>query len=174
MSLQTLTATNLKIHSYDDIDDIIEDIITSELITAKSNKQNIQYYNIPCAFDIETTSFYEGDEKRAIMYIWQLGLYGNIIIGRTWNEFVNVVNELSERLELSQSRRLIIYVHNLSYEFQFMRKWLDFTEVFAIDTRKVAKALTAQGIEFKCSYILTGKSLKKVGDDLIKYKMQKW
>ena len=173
MSLQTLTTTNLKIHSYDYIDSIIDDILTSDLITVKSNKQNIQYFNIPCAFDIETTSFYEGDEKRAIMYIWQLGLYGHVIIGRNWNEFVNVVNELSERLKLSQSRRLIIYVHNLSYEFQFMRKWLDFTEVFAIDTRKVAKAVTSQGIEFKCSYILTGKSLKKVGDDLLKYKMQK-
>ena len=32
------------------------------------------YYNIPCAFDIETSSFYEGDEKRAIMYIWQFAI----------------------------------------------------------------------------------------------------
>lgn len=43
------------------------------------NNKKICYYNIPCAFDIETTSFIPVNrilekKKKAIMYLWQLGI----------------------------------------------------------------------------------------------------
>lgn len=168
-----ITTPTPKIHSCDNVENIINELINCEIISSGKGDKKINYYNVPCAFDIETTSFYERDEKRAIMYVWQIGLNGYVVVGRTWDEFINLINKLVDKLNLSHSKRLVIYVHNLSYEFQFMRKWLKFNEVFAIDSRKVAKAVTDDGIEFRCSYILTGKSLKKVGDDLNKYKIHK-
>ena len=174
MNFYNLITTPIpKIHSCDNVDIIINELINCDIISSGRGDKKINYYNIPCAFDIETTSFYERDEKKAIMYVWQLGLNGHVVVGRTWCEFINLIDKLVENLNLSHSKRLIIYVHNLSYEFQCMRKWLKFNEVFAIDSRKVVKAVTIDGIEFRCSYILTGKSLKKVGDDLNKYKIQK-
>ena len=92
----------------------------------ESNK--IEYFNIPASFDIETSSFIASKDengepvKAATMYIWQLGLNGTVIYGRTWDEFDNVINELVDYLELSSKRHLLIYVHNLGYEFQFIRK----------------------------------------------------
>ena len=80
------------------------------------------YYNIPAAFDIETSSLYDRGNKFATMYIWQFGLNGLVIYGRTWAEFVYLLDALAIKLKLHQGRRLVIYVHNLSYEFQFMRK----------------------------------------------------
>ena len=60
-------------------------------------KKNITYYNIPASFDIETSSFrtYEDEHgqevKRACMYIWQFGLNGSVIFGRTWDEFFELL-----------------------------------------------------------------------------------
>lgn len=139
----------------------------------KKKGKGYYVYNTPCAFDIETTSFYEGDEKRAIMYIWQFCFNGKVLIGRTWNDFIYFLNKLTETFNLSQDCRLLVYVHNLQYEFQFMRKWLQWQSVFAVDNRKPVKACTVTGIEFRDSYILSGYSLEKTGEQLHKYQVQK-
>lgn len=145
-------------------------------ILITTNKE-IEYYNIPAAFDIETTSFYDGDElpenKRALMYIWQFGIGNLVTTGRTWEQFLDFLSILRKILGLNNERRLVIYVHNLPYEFQFIRKRLNWEEVFNIEKRKPVYC-TSQGIEFKCSLKLSGgKSLEKVGEDLQKYKVQK-
>lgn len=128
-----------------------------------------KWYDVPCAFDIETTSFYrkvgKSVEKCATMYEWTLGINGLIMIGRTWNEFIAVINQLQEILDLNIKKRLVIYVHNLEFEFQFMRKWFSWYKVFCNDVRKPIYAITDQGIEFRCSYILTGYSLETLSDD---------
>lgn len=162
-------------HSVNDIDvkQLVIDLDLNNKIVKSKRRDKIEYYNIPCAFDIETSSFYINNEKNACMYVWQFGINGYCIVGRTWGEFVHLMNELSSALELGESRHLIVYVHNLSYEFQWMRLYFEWSQVFAIESRAVAYAITDAGIEFKCSYILSGKSLKKVGDDLIKYKVEK-
>lgn len=66
------------------------------------SKNKIKYYNIPCAFDIETSSFYEDGEKRNIMYVWQLGINNNyVVIGRTWPEFIKAIYILCTTLILN-------------------------------------------------------------------------
>ena len=97
------------------------------------------------------------------MYIWQLGICGINFTGRTWEQLLEALRAVKDALGISLQKRLVIYVHNLSYEFQWMRKWLSWKQVFAIDSRKVAYAVTEDGFEFRCSYILTGKSLEMVG-----------
>ena len=76
-------------------------------------KPTIHYFNCACAFDIETTSFIEKKKKKAAtMYVWMLGLNGLCMMGRTWEEFISVINTISGMLELNESRRLIIGIHN--------------------------------------------------------------
>lgn len=137
-----------------------------------SNKR-LKYFNVAASFDIETSSFYVKDEKCACMYIWTLGIYGAVMIGRTYDELIHVLNELSDILDLSERKRLIIYVHNLAYEFQFIRKYFEWEKVFATDVRKPLYALTSNGIEFRCSYLLSGYSLEKLGEHLNKYSVKK-
>ena len=115
-------------------------------------------YNIPCSFDIETSSFYNTrDEKTAIMYVWQFGLNGRVIMGRTWEEFFEMLNALVEALELSDKCFLYIYVHNLAYEFQFIRKWFDWTKIFALKKRKVLYAQYAPCVDTALNKILQDK-----------------
>ncbi len=137
-----------------------------------SNK--IHYLNIPTSFDIETSSFKEGVAKKAIMYIWTFNINGTTFIGRTWQQFVDLLNKISEVFELIKfNKRMIVYIHNLEYEWQFMRKWIQWSEVFADDKRSPLYAVTEGGIEFRCSYRLSGYSLAKVGDELMTYKTEK-
>lgn len=145
-----------------------------EIPTIKNNKK-VEFYNIEAGFDIETTSVKVGDDKRALMYVWQIGIgYQNrVFYGRTWIEFVDLCEQLSSHLDLSENKRLVIYVHNLGYEFQFMRKYFDWVDVFSASERKPIKALCSLGIEFRDSYILSGYSLENTAKNLAKHKIKK-
>lgn len=164
-------ADNLKFFTPNQLGEFLE-MVGSDFKLLKNNKK-ISYYNIPCAFDIETTSFYENGEERAIMYEWSLSINWVVMIGRTWEEFENIIEGLAEWADTDNDTRLIIYVHNLSYEFQFMRKHLNIEKVFALKERKVAQLITNEGIEFRCSYILSGYSLANLSNQLVKYKVSK-
>lgn len=114
------------------------------------------------AFDIETTRI-EAIEQ-SVMYVWQFALQVPgfdiaVCIGRTWEEYQVFVERLTGGLE--DEKRLVVFVHNLSFEFQFLRSWFDFTQpesVFLVRNRKVLIAKTG-AIEYRCSYLQTNMGL---------------
>lgn len=146
--------------------------IASISIPIVTNNKKISYFNVPCAFDIEVSSFYENGEKRACMYVWQFGILNWVTYGRTWREFFIFMNTLRNIIGIDSTHILPCYIHNLAYEFQFMRKRIEWDKVFLLDERKPVYAIS-DGIEYRCSLKLSSKSLKKVGEDLVKYKEYK-
>lgn len=145
-----------------------------EYTEIRTNKKKT-YINLECAFDIETTSTYVGEDKIAFMYLWTMGIGDGeqVIHGRTWESFIEVCNNLQQHFNLSDDRILICYVHNLAFEFQFMRKYFNWLEVFSIDERKPIKALTSLGIEFRDSYILSSFALSRLAKNLLNHKIEK-
>lgn len=170
MTQATFSQSEPRIYKPNEIAEMLDYMNESPIV--KTNKK-IEYFNVPCAFDIESTSFYEGDEKRAIMYEWTLGLNGAVMIGRTWDEFLTVYRVIVETLHLWIDRRLIIYIHNAGFDFQFIRKRLQWKNVFSLNERKPIYALTVEGVEFRCSYLLSGYSLAMLGKQLKKYRVEK-
>jgi len=162
---------NTEIFPPDDINHVL-DLFRENAGIITTNK-GIKYYNVPCAFDIETSSFYGNGEKISIMYEWTLGLNDLIIIGRTWQEFIKVYQTIVQVLELEEKKRLRIYVHNLSFEFQFLMFRLNWERVFAIESRKPIEAITTDFVEFRCSYLLSGYGLDYLSNMLQKYKARK-
>ena len=138
------------------------------------NNKSIAYANIEAGFDIETTNTIHNGEKIAFSYIWMFGIgfNHNVYYGRTLEEFKEFMGTISEVLELNEKKLLPIYVHNFGFEFQFIRKHFEWDNVFSVKERKPIKAST-NGLEFRDSLILSGKSLKKTGEDLINYKVNK-
>lgn len=161
---------------------------TYEVVGKRKKLDNTIY-----TFDIETTSYiilggkvYAGIEylnlseeekaaciKQSCMYIWMFGINDVVYYGRTWKEF----QEFIDRLEFYSQEKKIIFVHNLSFEFQAMKKYFIFSEVTARKKHKVMKAeLENYNIEFRCSYFMSNAALaqlpklfnlpvqKKVGD----------
>ena len=143
----------------------------------RHDKGTVWYYNVPAAFDIEFTSTYVGEGRKrhkvGIMYVWTFCLNGGVIYGRTWEDWIAVCDYLQQALDLSEDRRLIIYCRNLETEFQYMRGWFDWLHVFSVNLRRPVYAVCTQGIEFRCSYILSGESLATSGKKLRTYKIRK-
>lgn len=124
----------------------------------QSKRDNIRIYkDLFCAFDIETTNDLEINQ--AYMYIWQFQIEDETIIGRTWLEFKEFLFNIKQHLK--ENEYLMIYVHNLSFEFSFLKGIYSFDpdEVFSIEPRKVLKCQMFSHFEFRCSYLLTNMSL---------------
>lgn len=116
------------------------------------------YLNQFATFDIETT-LVRGEEPYSFMYIWQFCFDGIVVFGRYWEEFFNLISFFHYKLTES-NKTLVIYVHNLSYEFQFIKSFFKGWKVFARGRHKVMKA-NVDAFEFRCSYFLSNESLDK-------------
>lgn len=130
-----------------------------------------QYHNIPASLDIETSSIRTVDDaKFALMHDYEFNINGKLYNGRTTDDFERTIKDIQNDFNTSYNhKRLVIYVHNLSYEFQFLKHHLNLVpeDVFSVSKiRTIAKAITIEGIEFRCHYLLTGKSLDRVGKEL--------
>lgn len=154
---------------FNNINDILTDI--DFLQVGQKHKDYIS--NIASVFDIEVSSFYKNDKKQCCMYAWVFGINGKCIRGRTWEEFLNTIDTCIKHYELSINKRLVIYVHNLEYEFQFIKHLFEWDTIFSVESRRPLYAITKNGIEFRCSYLLSSLSLAKVGENLLKYKVNK-
>lgn len=127
----------------------------------KSGKHKM-YQRHPMTFDIETSKIPTDDEGhyQAFMYIWQICLEGNVIFGRRWEELQEFMQKVVNAYKLSEGERVVVYVHNLSFEFQFIQDYFKFIDVFAMASRSILTAKTAH-LEFRCSYKLSNMSLAK-------------
>lgn len=137
-------------------------------------KKKVSYINLASSFDIETSSFYdEHRQKTAIMYIWQFAINDIVILGRTWEDFIKLLNEIHIFYNTNRNIHFVCYIHNLSYEFQFMRKWIEWQDIFATDERKPLYCVSKDGIEFRCSYRLSGYSLATLAKNLTRHTIKK-
>lgn len=148
----------------------------------KKGRNSLTYIASPATFDIESTTI-DGEKPEAFMYHWQFCLNGKVCFGRTWEEWLEFMHNLAIALKLAANKVLVIYVHNLAYEFMFIKDFLHIESLFARESHKVIKLLVClkrdyeKGInkignvsretsvipffEFRCSYFLSNMSLAK-------------
>ena len=144
---------------------------------SKKNKRRSQskhrLLNVYSAFDIETSTVWiNPDHKQydvhSFMYVWQFQLEEYTVKGRTWEEFfawLKVLRDAIGRIRTDQHLEvnplLIIWVHNLAYEFTFLSGLYNFTndECFFRDVRKPIYCRMFDTFEYRCSYIQTNLSL---------------
>lgn len=173
----------------------ISEFFTDFPIVRGRRKFDPSSLNVVSSFDIETTSYYERDdgkcisidefyklnkkqasryEKRAILVAWGFGLNGKIIFGRTWDHFIELCQYLQKRYKLDPKKlTLPIYIHNESYEFQWIRKRFQWESIFAVSERYPIRALNSMGIEFRDSLIISGMSLDSTAKLCHKYPCKK-
>ena len=135
------------------------DILNKDIVKSSKHKM---YQRHPMTFDIETSKIPTDDEGhyQAFMYIWQVCIEGNVVFGRRWEELQEFMERVVNAYKLSEEERVVVYVHNLSFEFQFIQDYFKFTDVFAMASRSILTAKTAH-LEFRCSYKLSNMSLAK-------------
>lgn len=91
------------------------------------------------------------------MYIWMFSINDVVYYGRTWEEF----DEFLFKLNSYNVNKKIVFVHNLSFEFQYLKSVFNLTNVLARKKHKVMKCdLEKYNIEFRCSYMMSNCALK--------------
>lgn len=136
-------------------------------------KTKRSYKDVIITFDIETSRLTgeqhpafdgeKGENEQSVMYVWAMHVHRHFTIaGRTWQQLRTLLEYWALELQDSEDS-VVIWVHNLSYEFQFMRAIHNFDteEVFAIDSRKVLKCNISDKFEFRCSYLHSNMSLEE-------------
>lgn len=125
------------------------------------------FLDIVTAFDIETSHVPGTDEAGMYIWQWQFGMEYTVM-GRTWDELRCLIRRILDTIP--EDKTLAVLVHNLSYEFQFLRTIYHFQpdEVFAVERRKILKCtMYDRRLEFRCTYLHSNMSLaaylKKMG-----------
>lgn len=172
------------VYSYSEVDFYTEltknGIIERKPRARKPNPAAVDILNCLSAFDIETTTIYtpgvDGEaDPHSFMYIWQFQINDKTVIGRTWEDFQKMIliirdtcTRIKKEKNLSDLPLLIVWVHNLSYEFQYLSGIYPFQneECFFRDVRQPIYCRMLNCIEFRCSYIQTNMSLKHLTKQL--------
>lgn len=104
----------------------------------------------------KTPKEYRSIEKAGVLYLWGFSANEKTYYGRTLSDFLELLQELSD-----PNIRKIVYVHNLSYDFQFLLNIITDFDVFARKAYHPIKAYSPSlNIEFRCSYFLTNSKLE--------------
>ena len=140
------------------------------------------YYcdDIMC-FDIEVTSSWINEKGEIVLYtpgksadywndlvplslcyVWQFSFNDCVFYGRELRDFVEVLKDIPPQL------KVVIFVHNLSYEFHFLDNIFTWDKVFARTPHKPMKCTVKEfpNVEFRCTYMLTRLSLDSWGKSI--------
>ena len=99
--------------------------IDDYILKVSPRSKKPEYYNIACTLDTETTSEIINGQKVGYVYIWMVTILDDkyTYYGRTLDDLVKFMNKLVEVFDLSLKKRLVIYIHNMPFDFQFFRKF---------------------------------------------------
>ena len=150
----------------------------------KKGNEKTTYSDDILTFDIEVSSawlkngkvisytkgkdsdYWNSLQPLCISYLWQFSFNDKVYYGRELRDFEEVLKDLPKDINV------VIWVHNLAYEFHFLVNFLKWKTVFARTPHKPMKAIPLDypNIEFRCSYVLTRLSLRTWGNELGVYK----
>ena len=146
-------------------------------------KESIKYSDIIYAFDIETTT---ADEITSIYLSSFVSVDFNVykkdndyilnqMTPATFCRSSEEINKYLEELNEEYKKRkeyVIIFCHNLAYEFDYLIKNIDFVkknfnnnDALFIKPR-IPLFIRVGALEFRCSYRLLNASLRSIGDNL--------
>lgn len=147
----------------------------------RKGKNVKKFYDDIFTFDIETTSawinehgnvikykrgkkaeYWNNLQPLSLCYIWMFGINDSVYYGRTLESFYEMLGDLPS------DGKIIIWVHNLSWEAHFLFNILHGVKMFCRTPHKPMK-LTCDdfpNIEFRCTYMLTRLSLENWGKSL--------
>ena len=171
--------------------------IKCNTLTPKRGRyKGVKVCDMCIGFDTETTSFYVNREgqpevfdydkyersqrkdnfdylcyrtmpKGALLYHWQIHIEDNYFSGRDTDSLRAFFRNLKH---WADGAKLIIYIHNLGFDFIFLLNCFDLGPEDTVFTRRscdpIYVDLKSWAFEFRCSHHLTMKSLKKIGEDL--------
>lgn len=165
---------NIKTRVYDVLDKSITFLLPKSRGSVRIGRGEKGYniLELYAGFDIETTNVRQIDGWAAYAYHMQLSLYSGkehyVYIFRRWEIVEWFFDHIASVYSLGSDRHILVWVANLSFEFQFLRHRLQWDsgeyDFFAKEERQPLKA-TYRGIEFREALAISGGSLAQLAED---------
>lgn len=157
----------VEIYNYKEAVEIIQPMMT-KVVEYKKKK----YFNIFGAFDIETSRIknlnFNNQESEYLEYFnfpycWSFMVEDKFFFGRDISEFFQMLKDITDAV--GTDVKTIIYVHNLSFEFNNLRDYfLSGYYAGGLYKNSLTPLMINWGaFEFRCSYQLTRKKLEDIG-----------
>ena len=136
-----------------------------EWLKKPRGRSRVRWCSEPLGLDIETSHNHDPEHPICWMVSCQLFFDGVYTLIRTPMQLVEYLNELIEKYDLGEERKILAIIHNasfdLSYLLPYIQKYLPGAEGAQIiaDAPHKIKMYSQGGLEFRCTYQLTHKSL---------------
>lgn len=124
------------------------------------------------SLDTETSHNHNTEKDLVVGWIYQWAFkFGNDrVIGRKPSELMKALRVIKEKYGIGNDKHIVVYVHNLSYDIQYLKDFLieefgNEYKVLALNPHHFISFYIA-GFEFRCTYVLSNKSLDKWSTDL--------
>lgn len=142
------------------------------VLNKKNKKGVVQYEIIDDFLSLDTETSHNHNEENLIgwIYQWAFVIGQDIVGGRKPSQLISCLNKIIEYANLSDKRKMVIYVHNLSYDIEYLRQWLmneygEDANYIAVGSHKFISFEIGCFI-FRCSYKLSNKSLDMWSKDM--------
>lgn len=134
--------------------------------------KTVYYLNYPLVLDIETS--HNHNEENPICWITsiQVKLQDDVKIFRKPSDLMEYLKGLYEYYELDSFKRLMIIVHNLSFDISYLMPYLQCSfpygldEISLINKGHKVTCYRQGGLEFRDTYALVNKSLASWGKSM--------
>ena len=145
-----------------DIKAYTPDEMTLPILAFKELQKNhkiTKYATKYICLDTETS---HDSNERGWVYQWAAKLSGLYVYGRKPSEIIDFMTKVAEHYGLGAQKKIILYIHNASYDLQylklFLRQYDPTAEFLAIDSHSIIQC-DVLGFKIICSYKLTNLSL---------------
>lgn len=135
------------------------------------NHKIIKYATDFMCLDTETSYDMSFDFERAWVYQWAIRFKSTYIYGRKPSEIIDFLIRVAEHYKLSDKKNIIIFIHNASYDIQYLKYYLHeydpSMEILATDTHAIIQCKIL-GFRILCSYRMTNMSLANLSKNYAK------
>ena len=135
--------------------------LKTEYRIVRRPRLKVGYIDSTVTLDIETTNTTDD----GFLYSIQMCMDGICVVVRYVEDLITILDGLVENLVLTPERRLVIYVHNLGYEYMYLGQILmqeyGLDEMLLTKSRKPLYIRLKNGLEFRDSLKLFQKSLAR-------------
>lgn len=131
----------------------------------QKNHKISKYSTKFACLDTETS---HTDNTTGWVYQWAFKLGGLYVYGRKPSEIIDLLQQLAEHYQLSDNKKIILYIHNAQYDLQyikwFIRQYDPTADFLAVDSHAIIQC-DVVGFKIICSYKLTNLSLAALADN---------
>lgn len=113
--------------------------------------------------DTETSWNHDNDNPIGWIYQWCFSYKKTLVYGRKPSELIEALFKIIKVNQIDETHHISIFIHNLSYDYVYIKEYLKEAlkakfENLAIEKHKLISSCI-KGLDFKCTYRLTNKSL---------------